>query len=108
MNATIPLPVAVAYFTVRVPVNSTVVYGSDAREVIERYLYSGVEVTDVDIDMGDFNHPVYVVLVRVENWKSVTDLTGRVQYQRDRLSSGLYSSTEPKILTDPNYHVATA
>ena len=101
-------PVAVAYFTVRVPTNDTVVYIDHAQRVIEAYLYSGAGVTNVELDMDDFDHPVYVVTVRVENWKSVADLTGTVQYQRDRLSSGLYSSTEPKILTDPNYHVATA
>jgi len=102
------LPVAVAYFTVRVPVSIAAEYEEDARRVIERYLYSGAEVTNVDLDMDDFDHPVYVVTVRTEGWKSVALLTGQVQYQRDRLSSGLYSSTQPKILADPNYHVAMA
>ena len=93
------IPVAVAYFTVRVPANGTIVYGSDAQRVVEAYLYSGAEVDATDIDMVDVNHPVYIITVRIENWKSVADLTGRVQYQRDRFSSGLYSSTEPKILS---------
>ena len=102
------LPVAVAYFTVRVPANSTVEYLENAQRVVEAYLYSDAGVADVDLDNEDFNPPVYAVTVRVENWKSVVDLTRTVQYQRDRLSSGLYSSTDPKIFTDPNYHVATA
>jgi len=102
------LPVAVAYFTVRVPADQhSVQYAEDAERVVERYLYNG-SVHPAELDMDDFDHPAYIVMVRIENWKSVSDLTSQVQQQRDRFSSGLYSSTEPKILTDPNYHIATA
>jgi len=101
MATNTPLPAAVAYFTVRVPANGTDVQEeADAERVVERYLYNGSVVT-VDFDMDDFDHPVYIVMVRVQNWKSVADLTGQIQYQRDRFSSGLYSSTEPKILLTP-------
>lgn len=115
MPTEISLPVAVAYFMVRVPARETMsayesrtTYKEDARHEVEAYLYGGGSVLEVDLDNDDFNHPAYVVTVRIENYRSVSDLTSRVQQQRDRFSSGLYSSTEPKILTDPNYHVATA
>jgi len=110
MPTEISLPVAVAYFTVRIPADrTTVTLAAEAERVVERYLYNGSVVdVDLDLDMDDLEHPAYVVMVRIENWKSVADLTSRVQIQRDRFSSGLYSSTEPKILTDPNYHAATA
>lgn len=108
MTTEISLPVAVAYFTVRVPARETMTshearttYKEDARQVVEAYLYSGSGVVNVDLDNDDFDRLAYVLTVRTENWKSVDDLTGQVQYQRDRLSSGLYSSTEPKILYAP-------
>jgi hypothetical protein len=85
------IPVAVAYFTVRVRAN----YKEDARHVVEAYLYSGAEVVRADLDTTDFN---YAVLVRTESCQSAHELGQRVQYQRDRLASGLYFSTEPRFL----------
>jgi len=103
MTNTTDIPVAVAYFKVRIPGFSPlgVQYANDAERVVEDYLYNNGSVVVIDLDMSDSNHPAYIVMVRVENWKSVADLTFRVQKQRDRLSSGLYSSTEPKILFTP-------
>jgi predicted GNAT superfamily acetyltransferase len=95
-------PVAVAYFTVRVPANkNNTVYAEDAQGAVETYLYGGYGVVDVNLDLEDFDRPAYVVTVRVENYRSVSALTSLVQQQRDRLSSGMYSSTEPKILFAP-------
>jgi len=93
------LPVAVAYFTVRVPSDNGIDQGR-AQEIVERYLYQG-SVVDIDVDVNDFNHPAYVVTVRIENYRSAQDVASAVQIQRDRFSSGLYSSTEPKILFTP-------
>jgi hypothetical protein len=93
------IPVAVAYFVVHVPAgNDGVMLSVDARRTVEAYLYSGAEVVRVDGDTTDFDHPTYEVLVRTESYQSYHELLSRVQYQRDRLSSGWYSSSEPQFL----------
>lgn len=90
----LPAPVAVAYFTVFVRVDQADRQGSRAMEIVQRYLYQGEAVADeVSDDLETFQ-----VLVRVESRGTVEDLRQRLQVQRDRLSSGLYASSEPVIL----------
>ena len=94
------IPVAVAYFVVRIPYHEdSLMREADAKQVVEAYLYSGAEVMRVDLDTTGFDRSVYEVLVRTESYQDQMELRDRVRYQRDRLSSGLYFSTEPQFLT---------
>jgi hypothetical protein len=98
--ASIRIPVAVAYYGVRVPFSQNdPKYAEDAERVVEAYLYAGADIINVELDDGNANHPAYVITVRTETFHSVGDLRRTVQYQQDRLYSGLYSCTEPKILS---------
>lgn len=104
MSTPIPpaVPSASAYFGVRVPQNGRVTE-AEARQVVERYLYGGFAVLDVVADYSDgFDSVFYMVTVRVEVFgrpaTGVEEVTNRVRTQRDRLASGMYSTTETTIL----------
>jgi hypothetical protein len=94
---TTPTPTAVAYFVVRVPASgSTVSSASDAQAVVENYLYSGATVALVEYDVdSELDRPVFEVLVRIETYSPLHHSGGQfeyiVNYQADRLRSGLYA-----------------
>ena len=98
MTLKLPIPTNVAYLTVRVVANvntGSPLFNEDAEKAVQAYLYSG-QIVATDLDFED---DIYHVLVRIEGFDSLDQLKSRVQIQRDRLSSGLYGTSEPQFLT---------
>lgn len=95
MLTELKVPTYTAYFTVGVRVDDANRDTARAVEIVTRYLYDGAVVVS---DGLDDDAETFLVLVRTEGYGTARDLAGRVQYQRDRLSSGLYASTAPIFL----------
>lgn len=95
MITALPTPAYVGYFTVGVPVDKADRHIGRAAEIVERYLYSPGEVVRTELS-EDFE--TFLVLVRFEGRTGHGDLDRAVRNQRERLSSGLYASTEPRYL----------
>lgn len=91
---TVNAPRSVAYFNAYVPVRSC---DSEerAKEIVARYLYGGFMTYAVEWPATEMMDPeaYFRVGIRyVDHWGE-----NRVQYQRDRLSSGMYLTSEPVV-----------
>lgn len=96
MLTALPMPEYVAYFTVGIPVDKADRNSARAVEIVTRYLFSGeVTVTHAALDS---EAETFLVPVRVEGARSHGDLARQVKANRERLTSGLYASTEPTYL----------
>ena len=94
MLTELQVPEYVAYFTVGVQVSQADNRDERAKEIVDRYLFSG-EVVDVELSE---DYETFLVQVRVEG-DQCASLSRRVTANRDRLMSGLYPSTQPAFLT---------
>jgi hypothetical protein len=92
-NPTTRFPSEIAYFEVILPINHSIDSTERAREVVERYLYSGA-ILQVLIDQH--GRDVFVVQVRVEAWTSNhRSFEQQLRNQKDRFLSGGYGSSDP-------------
>ncbi|WP_020142289.1 hypothetical protein [Terracoccus sp. 273MFTsu3.1] len=89
-------PALVAYFNVFVPYRSAD-SAEDAQRIVNRYLYTGFMTTTVVQSESDLDEPFDSYKVHVRYADHISTGEGRIQQQRDRLSSGLYASSEPVL-----------
>lgn len=89
------IPDTVAYFNAFVPVRQNT--REDATRIIGRYLYGQFEVVDVTYSAEEKGEPwdCYRVKVRAIFYGDRVDY--HLGMQRDRLSSGMYASSEPVL-----------
>jgi hypothetical protein len=90
------LPTYIAFFEVYVPITDDNYSQESAVAKIERYLYAAFTIKGearlVSL-VGDDSH--WAVVVQATDYFKSDRIRGAVQDQRDRLSSGLYASSEP-------------
>jgi hypothetical protein len=89
-------PEAVAYFNVYVPASSN--SHGDAIRIVERYLYSPYEIVEVVLSDEEDGEPAECYCVRVRGEFSLSNPESLVLQQRDRFSSGMYQTSEPRWL----------
>lgn len=91
---TVEIPDVIAYFNVFVPSQPNT--REDTTRIVERYLYSDFAVVDVRYSDPEEGEPWDCYRVKVHGaFYGSSRAHNLVIQQRDRLSSGLYASSEP-------------
>lgn len=92
---TIDIPNTVSYFNAYVPNRTN--GREDATRIVGRYLYGQFEVVDVTYASNEQGEPFDCWRVKVRGTFYGDRVDYHVGMQRDRLSSGLYATSEPVL-----------